>query len=313
MLTHYESGMPEVTIGLPVFNGAEFVGHAIEALLKQTYTRWRLVISDNASTDSTYEILTEYALRDSRIQVVRQEVNGGAINNFIEVAQNVETPFFMWMAADDVMEPRFLEKCIGQLKANPDLGMAFSLIRNIDTFGREVRSYPHLHQFSGPASFRTIFRYLNSPEAMGKANLIYSLYRTNVCQYALSALSRNKGWGFDMAFVLRAISLAGIVVEREVLFNKRLVRPTDEMGKVDTIVVPDDVYHQSCPLEYFPEYKYALLHSVKGTRFWLLAWAVVNYRFWKLSQIRKKLLQPIPPTPQWKVRVDRILTMMRLK
>ena len=56
-----------VTIGLPVFNGERYVSSAIESLLGQDYQNLELVISDNASTDTTPEILEWWAQRDNRI------------------------------------------------------------------------------------------------------------------------------------------------------------------------------------------------------------------------------------------------------
>jgi len=66
-----------VTIGLPVYNGENFLEQALEGLLSQTFTDFELIISDNASTDRTQEICQAYAL-DTRIRYVRQPTNIGA-------------------------------------------------------------------------------------------------------------------------------------------------------------------------------------------------------------------------------------------
>src|SRR4051812_24073400 len=57
---------PRVTIGMPVRNGQKYIAAAIESIIAQTFTDWELVICDNASTDSTEQIVREYAARDPR-------------------------------------------------------------------------------------------------------------------------------------------------------------------------------------------------------------------------------------------------------
>jgi cellulose synthase/poly-beta-1,6-N-acetylglucosamine synthase-like glycosyltransferase len=65
--------MHKVAIGMPVWNGEQFVPEAIESILGQTYGDFELVISDNASTDGTAEICSAYAKQDRRIRYIRQE------------------------------------------------------------------------------------------------------------------------------------------------------------------------------------------------------------------------------------------------
>ncbi len=73
--------MKKIAIGLPVYNGANFLAAAIDSILAQSYADFELVISDNASTDNTEEICRAYAQRDRRVRYVRQPTNVGAANN----------------------------------------------------------------------------------------------------------------------------------------------------------------------------------------------------------------------------------------
>ena len=72
---------PRLSIGLPVFNGENYLAEAIDTLLAQTYTDYELIISDNASTDGTREICEKYAAKDERIRYLRQPRNIGAAPN----------------------------------------------------------------------------------------------------------------------------------------------------------------------------------------------------------------------------------------
>ena len=68
---------PKVTIGMPVYNGEKFLCNTLDCLLAQSYTNLELIISDDASTDSTSKICTEYAAKDSRIKYIRHTKNLG--------------------------------------------------------------------------------------------------------------------------------------------------------------------------------------------------------------------------------------------
>ncbi len=76
---------PSITIGMPIYNGDRFLIKTLDSYLKQTFTDFELIISDNASTDSTEKICREFASRDKRIQYFRNEKNMGAGWNFRRV------------------------------------------------------------------------------------------------------------------------------------------------------------------------------------------------------------------------------------
>ena len=73
--------VPRLSLGLPVYNGEEYLAESLDALLGQTFEDFELIISDNASTDGTDEICRRYAEKDSRIRYVRQPKNIGATPN----------------------------------------------------------------------------------------------------------------------------------------------------------------------------------------------------------------------------------------
>ena len=72
---------PRLTIGLPVYNGEKYIAESLDALLGQSYTDFELIISDNASTDSTGDICRQYEKQDSRVRYVRQPQNIGLAPN----------------------------------------------------------------------------------------------------------------------------------------------------------------------------------------------------------------------------------------
>ena len=78
---------PRVSIGLPVYNGERYLAQSIECLLGQSFTDFELIVSDNASTDSTPAIVRRYAEKDSRVRWFRSETNRGLAWNFNRVVE----------------------------------------------------------------------------------------------------------------------------------------------------------------------------------------------------------------------------------
>lgn len=98
----------EVSIGVPVYNGEQSIAAALDSLLQQTWANFEILISDNASIDSTEAICRSYVQRDSRVRYVRQGRNIGAEANFAYVMRNACGKYFMWAASDDVRSPDFI-------------------------------------------------------------------------------------------------------------------------------------------------------------------------------------------------------------
>ena len=133
-----------LTIGLPVYNGANFLAESLESLLGQTYDDLEIVISDNASTDGTADICQEYANKDSRIRYIRQPYNIGMIRNHQFVMRQATGELFKLAAHDDLYARDLLKKCIEALDAHPEVVVAHCWEARIDAKGSivEAMAYP---------------------------------------------------------------------------------------------------------------------------------------------------------------------------
>jgi len=129
---------PKVSIGMPVYNGEEYLQGAIDSLLVQTFEDFELIISDNCSTDSTSEISQLAVARDSRVRYVRQSTNLGAVGNFNVLIDLAHGEYFKWAAHDDVMEPTFVERCVEALDRNPTFAWCHSQSSMIDANGNSL-------------------------------------------------------------------------------------------------------------------------------------------------------------------------------
>ena len=98
-----------VSIVVPCYNVSKYIGAAIDSVLAQTYSNWELLITDDASTDDTVDIVSEYVERDHRIHLYRLEENCGAgmaRNNSVAYAQG---RYIAFLDADDWWYPNKLE------------------------------------------------------------------------------------------------------------------------------------------------------------------------------------------------------------
>ena len=136
---------PRLTIGLPVYNGEEFLGEALDALLGQTYEDFELIISDNASADGTEEIARQYAGKDERIRYLRQPRNIGATPNHNILLDFARGELFKWASHDDLYGRELLAKCVEALDERPDVILAHSHQAIIDGTGAVTvpLDYPH--------------------------------------------------------------------------------------------------------------------------------------------------------------------------
>lgn len=134
---------PCVSIGLPVYNGENYLAATLDSLLSQTYQDFEIVICDNASTDRTEVICRDYALRDQRIRYYRNPRNLGAAANYNYTFELSSGKYFKWSAHDDLCAPTLLEKCIEALESNPAVVLASPEILYIDSEGRIIGESPY--------------------------------------------------------------------------------------------------------------------------------------------------------------------------
>jgi len=130
--------VPLVSIGVPVYNGAKFLGRALDTLLSQDLGDLEIIVSDNASSDATPEVCHEYARLDGRIRVVRQPRNLGAPANWNFVARAARGQYFKWASASDLCAPGLLRAAVDCLTAQPQAMLAYPRTIYIDNDGAEI-------------------------------------------------------------------------------------------------------------------------------------------------------------------------------
>ena len=213
--------MSTVTIAIPVYNGAQYLRQSIESAQRQTVPPDRLEVWDNASTDESVA-LAESLLAPEDVK--RAQENLGAAANFQRAARAATTDWFMWLAADDRLDPSYVETCLRAVEASPTAPPAvLTGIRFIDAEGRTIRtqSDPDLGSQQLKVRARAYVRKSRWTE-------VYCLYRRSELE---ESPGMTREYGTDTLLTWWFILRSPLLVVKEPLFEYReaTARTVEEM------------------------------------------------------------------------------------
>jgi len=144
------SAVPRLSIGLPVYNGENFLAESLDALLGQTYEDFELIISDNASTDGTADVCRDYTKQDSRIRYIRQPRNIGLQPNHNFVVKQARGELFKMASHDDLYARDLLKRCVDALDENPEAVLAHCWEAMIDPSGTVTKALTYSAAVDAP-------------------------------------------------------------------------------------------------------------------------------------------------------------------
>lgn len=214
------NSQPLVSIGMPVYNAAEYLRAAIESLLAQTYTSFELIISDNHSSDRTEEICREFAAVDSRVRYVCQAENHGSPWNFEYVLGQARGDYFMWAAHDDLWHPFYISRCAKILEAHPEAVLCSTEVNFIDAVGNPSPIYRNWTNIdtTGMAPIERVHRLIS---VMGWY-AIYGLLRPEAIRKVKHLGERT--FGCDVVILMELILMGHVLKVPERLFNYRIAK-----------------------------------------------------------------------------------------
>ncbi|NQY13338.1 MAG: glycosyltransferase family 2 protein [Henriciella sp.] len=207
---------PRVSIGLPVYNGENFIEKCIDSVLAQSFEDFEFIICDNTSEDRTEEICRAYADRDSRVKYFRNEKNLGAAPNYNLCLEKASGEFFKWIAHDDWLSANYLEKCVEALDRDPSFVMAFGMPQEMvdeDTIYLDTHWTVDMWGFKGPVE-----RFARAMRIDRLDHAIFGLFRTEPLRR--TTLHRLY-YGSDTTLVAEAALLGRFVGIPEAIFYNR--------------------------------------------------------------------------------------------
>ena len=266
------SSTPVISVGMPVYNGAEYVESAIEAIQRQTLEDFELIVCDNGSSDRTLEIVRDLAAGDARIRCEVNERNLGAAANYNRTFRLARAPYFRWNNADDLISPTLHADCLAALEAQPEAVLAYGGTRIIDAEGRVTNTYDDdldLRDAHPSTRFRQFF------ERVGLTNVIYGLMRRDAL--ARTSLMGNGRLPAADTRLMAELALLGRFVALEgPLFYRRMHVDASSWDRAD---------------------------SARQAAFWSAARTGFRFPGWRLhgGYLRAGLQLPMPPGERLRV------------
>ncbi|MDB5602245.1 MAG: hypothetical protein JWN71_4289 [Xanthobacteraceae bacterium] len=125
-MSELQATQPLVSVILPNRNHAHYLPKALDGMLAQTWTRFELLVVDDASSDGSPDLVRRYQEKDRRVQLVPLDTHHG-IHRAVQSGLAQASGEFVYIAAsDDCVEVNFLQRCVEELVRFPDAGLCFS-------------------------------------------------------------------------------------------------------------------------------------------------------------------------------------------
>lgn len=116
---------PQVSILIPVYNRADCIQQTLTSALEQTFGDFEVVVVDNCSTDATWELVQQFAARDARLRVFRNDSNIGPVRNWLRCVREARGELIKILWSDDLLHRDFLAEAV-PLMANAAVGFVYS-------------------------------------------------------------------------------------------------------------------------------------------------------------------------------------------
>jgi len=122
MLQVYKSFTPIVSIILPTFNRAKLLHRAVNSVLNQTFKDWELLVIDDGSTDSTFEIIDSYLQSNENIRYIKHSNRKPPLSQNVGLQASVGK-YISFLSSDDEYKQTFLEERINFMNSNMEVDM----------------------------------------------------------------------------------------------------------------------------------------------------------------------------------------------
>jgi glycosyltransferase involved in cell wall biosynthesis len=130
--------MPRVLVVLTSFNHAAHLGESIDSVLGQTFADFELVVLDDASTDHSWKLISEYS--DTRLRAFSSRAPGEVVHRTNDAFSRTDSEYIALQHSDDVWEPEKLQRQVAYLDAHPEIGAVFTWVQVIDETGATVQN-----------------------------------------------------------------------------------------------------------------------------------------------------------------------------
>ena len=123
---------PLVTIAIPFYNSAAYLGYSIQSVINQTYQNWELLLVDDGGQDGSRAIAERFASKDNRIRIIYDGLNKGLAARLNESVNKAKSEYYARMDADDIMDYDRIRRQVDYLQTHPEVDVVGSMAYIID-------------------------------------------------------------------------------------------------------------------------------------------------------------------------------------
>lgn len=165
------SSNPLVSICIPAYNNEDYISETLDSLLAQTYTNLEIIVVDDCSKDGTISVLEQYAAKDNRFTIYKNEQNLGMAGNWNKALSLTHGEYIRLMCADDLLVPTCIEREIEIFANNPSAVLVESDSRLVD-LDRNPKGHYKRYRKSGLVAGKEVLKagffnkdYFGAPQA----------------------------------------------------------------------------------------------------------------------------------------------------
>ena len=148
---------PLVSVCIPVYNNADYIGETIDSILAQTYQNLELIMVDDNSTDHSYQVLQDYAKKDERVKIYKNETNLGMSGNWNRCLELCSGDVMKLVCADDLLSPDIINREMEIFEKYPEVVLVDSDTRLVNLDG-QYRGWYRRYRKSGIVDGATVAR-----------------------------------------------------------------------------------------------------------------------------------------------------------
>jgi glycosyltransferase involved in cell wall biosynthesis len=198
-----------ITTIIPTYQRPSLLKKAIQSVLRQTYPHFQLCIYDNASSDSTADVVAAFAKEDPRVKYFCHARNVGAVQNFQYGLSRVETPFFSFLSDDDFLLPEFYKTALTALRKYPEATFFYGAVIDVNDESEAVDialcKWPKKEYYSPPEGLlEMIGKYSNWAGAFFRREVIAKVGQLDLNLKAI-----------DMDYMLRAAAICSFTISKK--------------------------------------------------------------------------------------------------
>lgn len=207
--------IPKVSLCVPTYNRAAFIADTLQSALEQTMTDFEIIILNDASTDSTEEIVKQFD--DERIRYHKNDANVGVPENYNRVFSLAEGELVCLLEDHDLLDPEYLEQIVPLFDKYLNMSFAFTGIDMIDQQGDNTKRF--LHPFAemvpGDEMLRRLLTRLTCPCSLT------TMIRRKLLENIDPPFSSDYWWYADIPLWMRLCSIGDVGYVRQPLLKMR--------------------------------------------------------------------------------------------